>query len=244
LNENPYEDGDFMAGAPSSEAIEMGERLLEIHNRGHARNLDLEDSQALIIDDGWHNLRNDLNGAIGFEFRMNENREATHLGMWDDHDQDAAARPPRNVPTEHDRDQPSLVGEKKRGIASPHVIMLYELNDPGRAKAIASIVVSPNNAGDLEGEFRYAPLDKSVILEKGHEYLLTLSTETGDGDSFHDPASFDGLSPLVSKSVDVLRAVLVRNNHVDNRGAIPGFSDMAEAFYEHRLPVGPTLKLK
>lgn len=244
LNENPYEDGDFMSGAPSSEAIEMGERLLEIHNRGHARDLKLKDSQALVIDDGWHNVRNDITGAVGFEFRMNENREATHLGMWDDHTKDTGARPPRNVPTEHDRDQPSLGGGNKSGIVSPHIIRLYELNESGEAKVIASINVSPKNAGDLEGEFRYATLGKPVFLKKGNRYLLTMSSKAGDGDSFHDPTSFDGLSPLVSGSIDVLRSVLVRDNAVDKRGAIPGFSDMAEEYSKYRLPVGPTLKFK
>ncbi len=244
LNENPYENGDFMSGPPSSKAIEMGERLLEIHNRGYARNLNLDNNQKLILDDGWHNLRNDIDGAIGFEFRMNESREATHLGMWDDHLKDAGIRPPRNVPTEQDRDRPSLGGGKKTGIASPHAITLYELDESGKASAIARIDLSPKSAGDLEGEFRYAALDSSVTLKKEMKYLLTLSTKSGDGDSFHDPVSFDGLSPLVSGSISVLRAVLVRDGDINRRGAIPGFADMSETFHQYRLPVGPTLKFK
>ena len=244
LNKNPYEDGDFMDGEPDREAVEMGERLLKIHNRGYARELDLEENAALIHDDGWHNLRNDVDGAVGFEFRMNESRTVTHLGMWDDHDKDVGVRPARNVPTELDRDQPSLTGGKKNRIESLHTITLYELTDSAEPAEIAGVEVSPDNVGDLEGEFRYVALSKSVSLKAGREYLLTMSTVASDGDQFHDPASFDGLSPLVSGSVEVMRAVLVRENDVAGRGAIPGFSDMADEFWQHRLPVGPTLKLK
>jgi len=244
LKKNLYEDGDFMAGVTGNDVMDMGTRLLEIHNRGYARDLNIEDGQALILDDGWHNLRNDINGAVGFEFRMNESREVTHLGMWDDHDKDSGVRPGRNIPTEHDRDQPSLGGGKKCRIASPHVIKLYELNASGGAKVIASAEVTSTKPGDLEGEFRYVVLKKSISLKKDDEYLLSMSTVPGDGDHFHDPASFDGLSPLVSRSIDVIRSVLVRKGDVASRGVIPGFSDMADEYAKHRLPIGPTLKFK
>ena len=125
LKANLYEKGDFLESVPSREAIEMGARLLAIHNRGYARDLCLKKSGAMILDDGWHNLRNDLDGVIGFEFRMKEDRKVTHLGMWDDHEKDSGVRPARNLPTERDRDQPSLAGPKKRRIAASHWIKLY-----------------------------------------------------------------------------------------------------------------------
>ncbi len=244
LNENPYEDGDFMEGAPSDETIEMGGRLLRIHNRGYARDLNFEESHALIFDDGWHNLRNDISGAVGFEFRMNESRKVTHLGMWDDHEKDSGVRPARNVPTEFDRDQPSLGGGKKSVIKSPHSIKLYELSASGDAELVAGVDISPQNAGILEGEFRYTALAESISLKESVEYLLTMTTAAGDGDRFHGPASFDGLSPQVSGSINVVRAVLVRDDNVEGRGAVPAFSDMSDDYFKYRLPVGPTLKFE
>ncbi|MCZ6704733.1 MAG: hypothetical protein O6942_02410, partial [Bacteroidetes bacterium] len=61
-------------------------------------------------------------------------------------------------------------------------------------------------------------------------------------DQFHDPVSFDGLPPLMNPTVEVLRSVLVRGDNVDGRGPLPAFSDMDDAYFMHRLPVGPTLK--
>ena len=198
----------------------------------------------IILDDGWHNLRNDLDGAIGFEFRMNEDREVTHLGMWDDQVKDGGVRPARNLPTEGDRDQPSLASPKKRRIASPHLIKLYELDDSREAKVIASAETSPQKQGKMEGEFRYIELVDKVKLIKGQRYLLTMSTAAGDGDHFHDPASYDGLSPLVCPSIEVIRSVLLRGDDPNAPEPIPAFGDLAAAHSRHRLPVGPTLKFQ
>ena len=244
LKENLYEEGDFLDSVPSKEAREMGERLLTIHNRGYARDLRLPQSEALILDDGWHNLRNDVDGAIGFEFRMKEDRGVTHLGMWDDHDKDSAVRPARNLPTEADRDQPSLAGPKKRRIAAAHLIQLHELGDNGPAKLVASAEASPQRQGKLEGEFRYIQVGDKVKLLQGQRYLLTMSTAAGDGDHFHDPASYDGLSPLVCPSIEVVRSVLLRGDDPNALEAIPAFSDLKEDHSRHRLPVGPTLKFQ
>ena len=222
----------------------MGERLLAIHNRGYARDLRLPQSEALILDDGWHNLRNDVDGAIGFEFRMKEDRGVTHLGMWDDHDKDTGVRPARNLPTEAGRDQPSLAGPKKRRIAAPHLIKLYQFNEHGLAKLIARAETSPQKQGKLEGEFRYIELAGKAKLLKGQRYLLTMSTAAGDGDHFHDPASYDGLSPLVCPSIEVVRSVLLRGDDPNAPEAIPAFSDLKEDHSRHRLPVGPTLKFQ
>ena len=68
-----------------------------------------------------------------------------------------------------------------------------------------------------------------------------MTTAVGDGDHFHDPGSFDGLSPVVHSDVEVVRAVLVRDRHSE---AIPAFADMHEDYAAFRLPVGPTLKFK
>jgi arylsulfatase A len=243
LDENPYEEGDFMEGEPSALAKELGDHLLLIHNRGYTRNIDTFGNGALILDDGWNNLRNDLNGAVGFEFRMREDRDVTHLGMWDDHEKDEGVRPARNVPTEFDRDRPSI-GGKKCGIKAPHRISLYELIESDGAKLIGEVEVSSGNAGELEGEFRYLALEKSIPLKKSTTYLITMSTATGDGDHFHDPVSHDGLSPLVSNVVDVMRSVMVRDDKVAARGPLPGSADMDANYWKYRLPVGPTLKFK
>ena len=244
LKENLYETGDFLDAAPSEEAKAMGERLLAIHNRGYARDLRLEKSDVLILHDGWHNLRNDVDGAIGFEFRMKQDRMVTHLGMWDDQFKDIGVRPARNLPTEDDRDRPSLPGPKKRGISAPHLIQLHSLNDNAPANLIASCEISPQKQGKLEGEFRYLELADSVKLPKGQRYLLTMSTVAGDGDHFHDPASFDGLSPLVCPTIEVIRSVLLRGDDPNASEPIPAFSDLKEDHSKHRLPVGPTLKFE
>ena len=244
LKNNLYETGDFLDSVPGKEAREMGQRLLAIHNRGHARDLGLKKSEALILDDGWHNLRNDVDGAIGFEFRMKEDRAVTHLGMWDDQNKDAGVRPARNLPTEDDRDQPSLPGPKKRGISAPHVLQLHALNDHVAAKLIARAEVTPQKQGKLEGEFRYVQLAEEVKLIKGQRYRLTMSTAAGDDDHFHDPASFDGLSPLVCPSIEVLRSVLLRSDEQNTPLPIPAFADLKEDYSKHRLPVGPTLKFQ
>jgi hypothetical protein len=245
LDINPLEEGDFAQGEPSAEALALAEHLLKIHNRGHARDRHLPDSGALLLDDGWHNLRNDLDGAIGFEFRPRSTRRVTHLGMWDDHDRDTPARSARAIPTEHDRDQPTLIDHKRRGLAAPHTLRLDEIASDGSAgKNIATLTFTPESPGELEGEFRYLPLDTLATLQPDRSYRLTMSTAVEDGDFFHDPAGFDGLPPQVTPGIDILRALLLREGESGRPAAIPAFSDMSEAYSRHRLPVGPTLKFE
>lgn len=242
LESNLYEAGDEILPADSDRAEELAAELLRIHNRGFSRDLALEDGSALILDDGWHNLRNDLDGEIGFEFRLSEDRVVTHLGMWDDHQKDGPVRPARNVPTEFDRDHPGIGGSKRGVIDSPHILRLVEINEAGEENLTARLEVPAGNSGEWDNEFRYFPLPTQVSLMEGRKYRITMSTAAGDGDQFRDPVSFDGLSPLVHPAVEVIRAVLITDGgHVD---AIPGFADMSESYSAHRLPVGPTLKFE
>jgi hypothetical protein len=241
LRANLYEEGEEVAAADAARAEELAAELLRIHNRGYARDLQLSDGAALIQDDGWHNLRNDLDGAIGFEFRLHEDRVVTHLGMWDDHQKDTPVRPARNVPTEFDRDEPGIGGEKRGLIAVPHAIRLDEIDGIGKAVSVASLEMPSGNPGEWEKEFRYLPLPPPVSLEKGKMYRLTMSTSAGDGDHFRDPASYDGLSPLTHPAVEILRSVLIREGEWDVI-ALPAFGDMSDSYSAHRLPVGPTLK--
>ncbi len=244
LGADLYEQSKEIAKADAARAAELALELLGIHNRGHARQLNLPDNSVLIQDDGWHNLRNDINGAVGFEFRVRESRVVTHLGMWDDHAKDAPVRPARNVPTEHDRDRSSIGGKVKRGFAGAHTVRLYEIDSTDAAKLLAHKDVPVGSAGVLENQFRYLPLATGVFLEKGRLYWLTMSTSAGDGDHFHDPVAFDGLSPVIHPVVDIVRGVLIRNNHVNRPIAIPAFADMNADYSEYRLPVGPTLKFE
>jgi len=240
LETNLYEEGEGIGEAHSARAGELAAELLRIHNRGHSRELDLEDTGALILDDGWQNLRNDIDGEIGFEFRLRENRVATHLGMWDDHAKDAPARPARNVPTEHDRDRPTL-GDNKGGLAAPHTIRLHGIDSSGSETLLAEVGVDAGSKGESENEFRYFFLPTPLAMEKGKTYRLTMSTAAGDGDHFHDPAAFDGLPPLANPAVEIIRSVLIRNDHIQ---AIPAFADLHEDFVRYRFPVGPTLKFE
>jgi hypothetical protein len=68
-----------------------------------------------------------------------------------------------------------------------------------------------------------------------------MSTQAGDGDHFRDPVGFDGLSPVIHPAVEVIRAVLVRDDRVE---PISSFSDMHADHMSFRLPVGPTLKFQ
>ena len=243
LDQNTFEEGNFQKNPPSDEAVALGNKLIQLHNQGYARDMNLQPGSQLIQADGWHNLRNDINGAVGFEFRMNATSSVTHLGMWDDHEKDKGVRSARNVPTEHDRDQPSLGGGKKSTLAADHFVMLYELDGHGDAKGLVSVALKGSTPGELENEFRYMPIETTVTLNKDHSYLLLMSTTADDGDTFHDPASYDGLSPLVTPSVKIIRSIMVRGD-VNQRDAIPAFSDLSDEYSQFRLPVGPTLKFK
>lgn len=240
LDSNLYEQGQEIASSDKARAEELAAELLKIHNRGYCREIHLNDSPALILDDGWHNLRNDLDGAVGFEFRLREDRTVTHLGMWDDHQKDKPVRPARNIPTEFDRDHPGIGNGKRGVISSPHTIRLDIIGESGKAESIAQLEVSAGNSGEWENEFRYFLLPTQVSLKNGRTYRLTMSTSPGDGDRFRDPVSFDGLSPLVHPAVEVICAVLIRAN--GDAVAIPAFADMSKSYSSHRLPVGPTFK--
>ena len=241
LDSDLYEQGEGIAAADTARAEELAKELLKIHNRGHVRELDLEDGAALILDDGWHNLRNDLDGAIGFEFRLVDDRVVTHLGMWDDHQKDAPVRPARNIPTEFDRDHPGIGSGKRGVIKSPHIVRLDAIDETGAATSIAQVEAPAGNSGEWENEFRYFPLPQTLPLQKNKVYRLTMTTSAGDGDHLRDPAAFDGLSPLIHPAVEIIRSVLIRD---DQPAAIPAFADMNEAYSAHRVPVGPTFKFE
>ena len=114
--------------------------------------------------------------------------------MWDDHDREQPVRPARGIPSENERDQPSRSGKKPRSLKSHHTITLWETKGKGPAK-MAWAGNETGSPGELDGEFRYLELDRPVKLPKGTRYLLTMTTKAGDGDHFHDPAAYDGLSP-------------------------------------------------
>jgi len=219
----------------------MLRELLRIHNQGHSRLLGLPAGEELLLDDGWHNLRNDLTGTIGYTFELSEDRAVTHLGMWDDHDRERPVRPARGIPTENERDQPSRTGKKPRTLKSPHSIILWEMR--GKVpNQITRVEMKFGSPGELDGEFRYLKLDQPVKLRKGTRYLLTTSTKAGDGDHFHDPAPYDGLSPLLHPCVIKTRGVLFRKGDMEKPLAIPAFGDLHPDYSAFRLPVGPTLR--
>jgi len=66
----------------------------------------------------------------------------------------------------------------------------------------------------------------------------------GDGDRFRDPASFDGLSPLVHPDIVVRRSMLVRGKDVNDAESLPAFRDLHPSYSRSRIPVGPTLLFK
>ena len=241
LEKNPYEKEDFSDPQPTTNFIV--DRLLQIHNQGHSRKLNISPSQSLIIDDGWHNLRNDVTGFIGFEFKLFQDQVVTHLGMWDDHDREVPIRTARGIPTDQDSDQPSRSGKKPRSINAKHSICLWKIENLAPKEMIA-IEIGPNNQGSLENEFRYFALNESVKLSANSKFILAMSTAAGDGDHFHDPVSFDGLSPLVNPKVKILRNLMFQGNLMQSPQDIPSFADLDPQYSTFRIPVGPTLRFK
>ncbi|MDG2222439.1 MAG: arylsulfatase [Rubripirellula sp.] len=249
LAENLYEDGDRSMDSTSDLVADLAAMLLKIHNRGHARELQLPAGPELIVNPGWHNLRNDITGEVGFEFQLRAGageKWVSHLGMFDDHDKDVSNRPARSVPTEQSRDQPSghASRNKNRQMESNHLLRLLRLNtddDARPATEVTRCYVSSQNPGELRDAFRYIRLDKTVRLQQNVKYILLMSTEAADGDRFRDPVSFDGLSPVIHPDIIVHRSLLIRGDYVNSPTGIPAFEDLSESHDRFRLPVGPTL---
>ncbi|MCP4783064.1 MAG: arylsulfatase [Fuerstiella sp.] len=245
LTKNLFEEGDESSGEASALAQQLAAALLEIHNRGHARELNQPAGPQLIAYPGWHNLRNDVTGEIGFEFQLRAGsgeKVVTHLGMFAGHTKATPVRASRAVPTEHQRDQPSRHSgqDKKRQIAADHDLRLVRI-ESGELIETARCQVTPKDAGELQDSFRYIDLDKPVRLQENATYMLLMSTEVADGDRFRDPVSFDGLSPLVHPDVVVRRSMLVRNKDVTSAIGLPAFEDLSNSFSRYRVPIGPTL---
>ncbi len=241
LNIDPQETEDFSKENLDSKL--MMDRLLEIHNQGYSRQLSLPQSKNLILEDGWHNLRNDITGSVGFEFKVKSDQIVSHLGMWDDHDREIPVRDARGIPTEFGSDQPSRVGTKPRSINGEHWIKLLERENLSFHE-IAAVKITPRNQGQLEGEFRYLLLKKPVNLYSNSQYMLTMTTRAGDKDYFHDHVAFDGLPPLVNPIVDVIKCVMLKENYPKQIFSIPSFSDLHSDYSRFRIPVGPTLRFQ
>ena len=245
LNTNPYEMENFSEPTKPENASKLAAKLLKIHNQGFSRELNLPLAKNLILDDGWHNLRNDLTGTIGYEFELLEDRVATHLGMWDDHDRENPVRAARSIPEENQSDQPSRQGKSPRTIKSPHTITLWKIDGNLESlKEIDRVYIKVGKTGELDGEFRFLKLDQPIRLTRGSRYVVTMDSMTGDGDHFHDPVSFDGISPLVNPSVRIIRSVMFRNNQFDRAYPLPSFTDLDPDYSSYRLPVGPTIQFE
>lgn len=248
LAQNLYEDGNTSDEPFGEVAGQLAAKLLEIHNRGHARELSVSAGSELVVDPGWHNLRNDVTGEIGFEFRLRGGtgpKQVTHLGMWDDHDGDQPVRAARAVPGDDESDRPSkfITQKNRRQIKAPHVLRLLQVGSNGQTE-IARIDIDAGEAGELHNSFRYFPLKAAVRLSENTDYVLLMSTRAADGDQFRDPAAFDGMSPLIHPDVQVERSVLFRPQTRSQSISIPAFEDLSDSYSRFRMPVGPTLRFR
>ncbi|MDB4515688.1 hypothetical protein N9086_05300, partial [Akkermansiaceae bacterium] len=90
---------------------------------------------------GWHNLRNDLNGEIGFQFSVEKAQSVTHLGMWVAPDSARPARRARAVGSELDRDLPARAG--RNTLSKNHFVRLVTLE--GKELARVEIVRGEKN---------------------------------------------------------------------------------------------------
>ena len=147
------------------------------------------------------------------------------------------------MPDEFGRDHPDD-GKKGRSLAAEHGVRLVEVLADGSVVELGAVRFSPEASGELEGAFRFLPLEEAVQVEPAKRYVLLQSTVARDGDRFRDPASFDGLSPIVHPDFQVERAVLVRDGDPSRLGGIPAFSDMDADYDRYRLPLGPTLQVE
>lgn len=248
LAKNVYEDGDQSDDPADKTANKLAATLLRIHNRGHARELNTVSGTDLFADPGWHNLRNDVTGEIGFEFRLRTGtgtKQVTHLGLWDDHDADRPVRPARAVPDDDESDQPSrfITQKNRRGLKAPHTLRLLRVTSKETTE-MARLNVAANESGELHNSFRYFPLTEPVQLSENTNYVLLMSTTAADGDHLRDPAAFNGLPPLIHADIDVQRSIFTRSQNIESATAIPAFEDLNASFSRHRAPVGPTVRFK
>ncbi len=247
LQHDLYETKPYADDSSTDIANGLAAMLLRIHNRGHARHLNVMNGGPLIQNPGWHNLRNDVTGEVGFTFRLragSENTVMTHLGMFDDHDRDKPVRAARSIPLDGERDQPSKspLRGKNHSLESPHLIRLL-MQAKGQQVELARCQLKPGTSGELLNSFRYMRLPKPVHLDEGVTYVLLMSTRVADGDHFRDPVSFDGLSPQVNPDIVVQRSLLLRESSLSGHIDIPAFEDLTDFYSRFRLPVGPTLRL-
>ena len=96
-------------------------------------------------------------------------------------------------------------------------------------------------AGKLEGEYRFVKLNAPVALDPSRVYRLTMSTSSNDGDQFHNPAAYDGLSPHIHPAFTIHRSVYLKDGQ---ETPIPSYFDAHPDYWKHRLPVGPTFKFE
>ncbi len=152
-------------------------------------------------------------------------------------------RPPRAIPSEAQGDLPSLSDPKgkRRGLATSHTIRLVQL-DTAQPVEIARAMIPEGTRAELEGAFRYIPLQEPLTLKSNVRYALLATTSMEDGDQFKSPDSFDGLSPIVHPDVSIIRSLLVRDGNLAQAQSIPAFSDLSSDHSRHRVPVGPTLR--
>ena len=108
-----------------------------------------------------------------------------------------------------------------------------------KGKVIAEVKLTPDLPGDLISEFRYLPLEESVKLKPGLVYRLTMTTRNRDGDHIHDPASYDGLSPVIHPLVKIQRSIFLKEG---KEAPILTWFDASPDYWRHRLPVGPALR--
>jgi len=247
LQHDLYETKPYVDASSTAIINELAATLLNIHNRGYARKISVTDGAPIIENPGWHNLRNDVTGEIGFAFQLRPRaggEMVTHLGMFDDHDGDKPVRAARSIPTDRERDQPSkgpLTG-KNHSIKSQHVIRLL-VRSKNKQVELARCKMKPGTSDELIRSFRYMRLPEPVQLEQGLTYVLLMSTQAADGDHFRDPVSFDGLSPQINPHLMIQRSLLFRGGSSSGHIDVPAFEDLTNSYSRYRMPVGPTLRL-
>ncbi len=229
-------------------AVKLADTLFKIHNRGYARDIEIRPGHSLISQAGWHNLRNDVTGSIGFEFQLRNTTNpkfVTHLGMWCSQPTDRPMRHARAVPQDNENDHPHANSKRSKGlfVKAPHQLSLHQRTRDGRLE-LGRVEVQPGQKSLAEDAFLYFPLESPIELQSNTHYLLLMTCNAADGDLFHDSVAFDGLSPLVHPDIKIERSVFAHSLSSDTLGSLPAFEDLSDSFSHFRLPVGPTLRFK
>ncbi len=235
LNADIHQDNNLLWTSQNQWRINtLSEQLLKIHNQGFSRRFELNTGQILDTDGGV-DLRNDRNGAIGYEFTVgNTGMAIESLGMWDDAAGDYTYNESSSLSDGKTAGYPN-------GLSANHTVRLFD----GQTKQLLASVTVKNGNSYLQGEFRYVDLPQPIQLFANRTYALTMTTNPGDGDLFHHFAPFTAIGPIPSERVgNFVARIGTHDADYPNRypDGADGTANRHPDMFRHRMFVGPNAR--